>query len=377
VNATKTMSAVGTAAAWGIFSASAFLIGSLIGVTVPIATHVRSKLMAFGGGALLVASAVEVFAPITKVKDRMPPAKQWTVLSFGLLGAFVFAGLEFALDHVMRRAQQGAHESAAAGNGSKVTFQNRFQSLRTQAEAAESAMSVRSSCSQKISVRSAASQKAKFPEHTVELVEPGNVDSATETDEPSSQPPAPDEARALPSVRRPSMASGEQVDAAGKQASFMVWLGVLADAVPESQVIGILANRGEPAALTAFVLGVFLANMPEAMSAAQKMMLCGMPKVRIVCMWGAITAWTGVGAVIGSLLFPMRDEEYGASVTGVVEAAIEGLAGGQLLSLVSNTILPEAFAEAGHHGSTVGLCCMLGFLCVTTVTVIVQDATAT
>ena len=50
--------------------------------------------------------------------------------------------------------------------------------------------------------------------------------------------------------------------------------------------------------------------------------------------------------------------------------------GGQLLSLVSNTILPEAFAEAGHKGSTVGLCCMLGFLCVTTVTVIVQDANA-
>ena len=353
------MSSVGTAAAWGVFSASAFLIGSLLGVNVDLTSRVRSKLMAFGGGALLVASAVEVFAPITK--GGMRPAKQWTRLSFGMVGALVFASLEFGLDYFMRRKQSPGPASSDASQA--ITFQNRFQNLRTQADIVKSE---RVAASQRVPSHSIVSHRVRSSEHTVELVEPGTTDSAASSDNPAVE--------RLPAESETSPASAEHVSDSGMQASFMVWLGVLADAVPESQVIGILANRGDPAALTAFVLGVFLANLPEAMSAAQKMKLCGMPKAHIVCMWGAITVWTGVGAVIGSLAFPAREEEYGASATGVIEAAIEGLAGGQLLSLVSNTILPEAFAEAGHKGSTVGLCCMLGFLCVTTVTVIVQDA---
>jgi len=204
----------------------------------------------------------------------------------------------------------------------------------------------------------------------MELVEAGTADSAKPNDFALSRVPS-DSLGATMSARMPS--PPEHVSASGKQASFMVWLGVFVDAIPESQVIGILANRGDPAQLTAFVLGVFLANLPEAMSAAQKMMLCGVPRLQIICMWGAITIWTGLGAVIGSLLFPVHDDSDSSS-TAMIEAAIEGLAGGQLLSLVSNTILPEAYAEAGHQGSIVGFCCMLGFLTVTMVTVIVQDA---
>ena len=146
----------------------------------------------------------------------------------------------------------------------------------------------------------------------------------------------------------------------GKQASVLFVAASFIDAIPESLVIGIYSNDGDPSTLVTFVLGVFLAQLPTAMSAAEKMLMSGVSPARIMMMLAPITIWTGLGAMLGSVIFsPDSEEDFGMKIA---EAAMEGLAGGMLLSLVANTILPEAFAEAGSKGSVVGFCTMLGFL---------------
>ena len=49
-----------------------------------------------------------------------------------------------------------------------------------------------------------------------------------------------------------------------------IWLGIAIDAIPESLVIGTLASDAKGMSL-AFIVGVFLANFPEAMSSSVSM----------------------------------------------------------------------------------------------------------
>ena len=134
----------------------------------------------------------------------------------------------------------------------------------------------------------------------------------------------------------------------------MIWLGILIDAVPESFVIGILSNGGDASSMLNFVLGVFLANFPEAMSSSGVMKRCGLRSRTIVLMWTAIVAWTALGAALGALLFPP-----GSEGKEVLRASIEGVCGGAMLTMIAETVLPEAFEQGG---SVVGLSCLFGFL---------------
>ena len=55
-------------------------------------------------------------------------------------------------------------------------------------------------------------------------------------------------------------------DAEGSNVAFSIWLGILIDGVPESMLIGFMQSEGELS--VAFIVAVFLANFPEAMSAS-------------------------------------------------------------------------------------------------------------
>ena len=48
--------------------------------------------------------------------------------------------------------------------------------------------------------------------------------------------------------------------------AFSIWLGILIDGVPEAMLIGFMQSEGELS--IAFIVAVFLANFPEAMSAS-------------------------------------------------------------------------------------------------------------
>ncbi|MCB0341392.1 MAG: ZIP family metal transporter [Pseudobdellovibrionaceae bacterium] len=153
--------------------------------------------------------------------------------------------------------------------------------------------------------------------------------------------------------------SSSDILAEGKAASHgnaavAIWLGILIDGIPESLVIGMLAISTQGISL-AFIAGVFLANMPEAMSSAVSMRQHGMSLKKIYLMWGSICFLTGVGAYVGSMLF--SGEPTGSAFYLVL--AIEGAAAGAMLTMIAETMLPEAYEQGG---SVVGLSTLGGFL---------------
>ncbi|HUT77070.1 MAG TPA: cyclic nucleotide-binding domain-containing protein [Polyangia bacterium] len=144
-----------------------------------------------------------------------------------------------------------------------------------------------------------------------------------------------------------------------RNAALAIWLGIALDGIPESLVIGMLVVSAAAAGTSlslAFIVGVFLANLPEAMSSAVVMRRGGMRIPRILAMWGSLFALTAVGAFAGALLLPPST----AGSLSYAVFAMEGLAGGAMLTMIAETMLPEAFEQGG--GPVVGLSTLLGFL---------------
>ena len=69
-------------------------------------------------------------------------------------------------------------------------------------------------------------------------------------------------------------------------------------------------------------------------------------------MWTSIMLLTGVGAAIGKLVMDVANP--------IVFALLEGLAAGAMLTMIAQTMLPEANIKGG---SIIGLWTLLGFLC--------------
>ncbi len=138
-----------------------------------------------------------------------------------------------------------------------------------------------------------------------------------------------------------------------------IWMGIALDSIPESLVIGMLVvtSAAEGTAFSiAFIAGVFLANMPEAMSSAVTMRKGGMTTTRIFWMWFSLCVLTAAGAWVGTVILPAHPTGSDLYLVFV----IEGLAGGAMLTMIAQTMLPEAFEQGG--GPIVGLSTLGGFL---------------
>ena len=82
----------------------------------------------------------------------------------------------------------------------------------------------------------------------------------------------------------------------------------------------------------------------------------GLSQLRIYLMWGTITLETGLGAMLAAAVFPRPP--HSESMLYVLHG-IEGLAGGAMLTVICETMLPEAFHEGGK---VVGMSALSGFL---------------
>jgi zinc transporter ZupT len=138
-----------------------------------------------------------------------------------------------------------------------------------------------------------------------------------------------------------------------------IWLGIALDGIPESLIIGMLvinAAAHNQNMSIAFIAGVFLANLPEAMSSAVTMRRQGINLRRIFYMWTSLCIMTGIGAMIGALIFPVDPQ---GSIRYLI-SGIEGVAAGAMLTMIANTMLPEAFEQGGSTIS--GLSTLAGFI---------------
>jgi len=148
----------------------------------------------------------------------------------------------------------------------------------------------------------------------------------------------------------PSLAEMTKQVAGNQGAPMAMYLGIMLDGIPESFVIGsnVLVTGGISLSL---IGGLLLANLPEALSSAAGMKEQGVRVARILGMWLSLMIMTGVGAALGALFLE------GASAT--VFALIEGIAAGAMLTVVAETMLPEAFHKGG---GIVGISTLAGFL---------------
>ncbi len=148
----------------------------------------------------------------------------------------------------------------------------------------------------------------------------------------------------------PSLADMTRRVAGHKGAAIAMFLGMTLDGIPESFVIGanVLTDGGISLSLLG---GLLLANLPEALSSAAGMKEQGLKVPRILIMWTSLMLMTGVGAALGAVALVDASPE--------LFALIEGIAAGAMLTMVAETMLPEAFHKGG---GVVGLSTLAGFL---------------
>lgn len=132
-------------------------------------------------------------------------------------------------------------------------------------------------------------------------------------------------------------------------APLAIWLGILLDGIPESLVIGSSLLHANISA--SLIAGLFLSNFPEALSSSVGMREQRYPVARILLMWTSLMVFTGIGAWLGNVLF--------VGMPHGILAFVEGLAAGAMLTMIAETMLPEAY----HRGGAVtGVSTLLGFL---------------
>jgi len=136
---------------------------------------------------------------------------------------------------------------------------------------------------------------------------------------------------------------------AHKGAPLAIWLGILLDGIPESLVIG--ASLVQAQISYSLIGGLFLSNYPEALSSSVGMRQQGFPFRRILLMWTSLMVVTGIGAALGNIFFT------GAAPS--LFALVEGIAAGAMLTMIAQTMLPEAYFKGG---SIIGFSTLLGFL---------------
>jgi ZIP family zinc transporter len=138
---------------------------------------------------------------------------------------------------------------------------------------------------------------------------------------------------------------------AGSSASTALVLGALLDGIPESAAIGVSLLGGGSVGL-AVVIAVFLSNIPESLSASAGMKRDGRSVSYVLRLWVLVVLASTIAAALGYGLLG------GAGETTL--AFTETFAAGAVLTMLADTMVPEAVE---HAGPAVGLACVTGFTC--------------
>ncbi|WP_035129367.1 ZIP family metal transporter [Conexibacter woesei] len=128
-----------------------------------------------------------------------------------------------------------------------------------------------------------------------------------------------------------------------------MFLGALLDGIPEAFILGIGLGLGGTIS-TAFVAAIFVSNIPQGAAGTISLQEAGVSQRRIFWMWTALTVACAVVSALGFLLAD-RVPDGGRYA--------EAFAGGAVLTMLADSMMPEAFQ---HGGRTVGLLTVLGYL---------------
>jgi zinc transporter, ZIP family len=149
------------------------------------------------------------------------------------------------------------------------------------------------------------------------------------------------------------LGAGEPVDLEASPRSRLVVpmvLAIILDGVPESIVIGLGITEGGAVSL-AMLVAVFISNLPEAIAGSIGMKAGGASRGKIILLWFVIVLVCAVASVAGYSWFRGVSDRW--------LAFVQAFAGGAILMMLANSMIPEAYE---HGGKLAGVFTVLGFV---------------
>jgi ZIP family zinc transporter len=144
----------------------------------------------------------------------------------------------------------------------------------------------------------------------------------------------------------------DRKDIEGKQvgSGAAIFIGTLLDNIPESIILGMGLATGN-SINTAFLMAVFVSNLPEGVAGTLNLEATGRNRQSIFWMWTILVIISAACAGLGYLMItrlPGTDGSY-----------TQAFAAGAMLTMLADAMMPEAFE---HGGKLVGLITVMGFL---------------
>jgi zinc transporter, ZIP family len=139
--------------------------------------------------------------------------------------------------------------------------------------------------------------------------------------------------------------TGEQATGSG----LAIVLGIVLDGIPESLVLGLTVLQAGTVSV-ALLVAVFLSNLPEAIAATTGLASSGWAHSRIIGLWVLVTLVSGLAALLGYVALDAASPRMLAFVLS--------FAAGAILTMLADTMMPEAFENSGR---LVGVVTTLGF----------------
>jgi zinc transporter, ZIP family len=149
------------------------------------------------------------------------------------------------------------------------------------------------------------------------------------------------------------LGGADRKSSGGQQAggsALAIVLGIVLDGIPESAVIGLSLLEGAGVSVPVIV-AVFLSNLPEAIAATTGLAASGWGRGRILLLWVVVALVSALASLAGYGLF--------GDASPRTLAFVLAFAGGAVLTMLADTMMPEAFERGGK---LVGLATTLGFV---------------
>lgn len=132
-------------------------------------------------------------------------------------------------------------------------------------------------------------------------------------------------------------------------------LGSVLDGIPESIVLGLSLVLGGGVSV-GLLAGIFLSNLPEGIGASKGLIDAGWHRMNVRRMWLLIVVVSALAAGLGYGLLEAASPTIGA--------VIQAFAAGALLTMIADTMAPEAFEDSGPLS---GILTTLGFIVALTI----------
>jgi ZIP family zinc transporter len=142
--------------------------------------------------------------------------------------------------------------------------------------------------------------------------------------------------------------TGEQVGSGSA-----IFIGTLLDNIPESIILGMSFAFGG-AINIAFLVPVFISNLPEGVAGTVNLEKSGRSQRDIFWMWMALVIISALCAGLGYMIIQW--------LPGADGRIAQAFAAGAMLTMLADAMMPEAFE---HGGKLVGILTVMGFLVAT------------